>query len=155
MWFTVPTVEATLAGAPSVILLSTLNAAALALWPFTVVRTRGVLQMVSDQSGVTQTYGVALGYAVVSDQAVAIGVTAVPTPVTDKDSDLWFVYEQLFGQFSFASAVGRDASAGFSKDYDSRAMRKVEDGQDIAIVAENEINGTIVINSARMLVKLH
>jgi len=37
----------------------------------------------SDQFVATEGYEIAIGMAVVSDQALAIGVTAVPTPFTD------------------------------------------------------------------------
>ena len=31
----------------------------------------------------------------VSDQAVAVGVSAIPTPVTELSSDLWFVHQWI------------------------------------------------------------
>ena len=74
-------------------LVTSLNAAALALRPFTIVRTRGVLRFSSDQEAATESWGGSFGMAVVSDQASAVGVTAVPTPTTENSSDLWFVYE--------------------------------------------------------------
>jgi len=43
------------------------------------------------------------------------------------------------------------------KDFDSRAMRKVEDGQDIALVAESG-GASVGVNftkSGRFLIKLH
>ena len=72
--------------------LFSLNAAALALRPFTIVRTRFLVSVVTDQVAADELVLGALGMAVVSDQAVAIGVTAVPTPITDMGSDLWFVH---------------------------------------------------------------
>ncbi len=153
-WLFWATTETTLSGAPSVVLTNLLDAAALALLPFTVVRFCGVMHIASDQIVATETYGVALGFAIVTEQASAIGVTAVPTPVADQGSDSWFVYEQMFGRFGFGDITGFSQLGNF-KEIDSRAMRKVEDGQDIVSVVENEINGVQVTLSGRMLIKLH
>jgi len=154
LWLFIDTVEATLSGAPTAVLANSLNATALALRPFTIVRTRGVMHVRSDQTAASQNYGVDVGYAVVSDQAVAIGVTAVPTPLTDKGSDLFFVYEMLFGAYQFSDATGILQRGEFMK-YDSKAMRKVNDDSDLVVTFENEINGAAIIHSARMLIKLH
>ncbi len=146
----------TIAGASGAVLLSSLNAAALALRPFTVVRTRGAMYLQSDQTGANEFQAVAYGRAVVSDQASAIGITAVPTPVTDDGSDLWYMYEWLFNDFTFVSGVGF-GQAGRFKEIDSRAMRKVEDGQDMVSVVESGANtfGLAVHTFTRTLVKLH
>ena len=157
VWLFVDTVEATLSGAPTAVLANVLNAAALALRPFTIVRTRGVLFIRSDQVTNSETYGVDLGYAVVSEQASAIGVTAVPTPLTDKGSDLFFVYEQLFDRIEESSGAGTGVptSTGRFMQYDSKAMRKVGDDEDVVTVLENELAGVLAVHSGRMLVKMH
>ncbi len=155
LWIDDPTVEASLVGSPTAILLSSLSAAGLALRPFTVVRTRGYIQMRSDQNATRETYGIAMGQCVVSDQAVGIGVTAVPTPVSDKASDLWHVYESLFSTQIGTSATGQSAEIGIGRTYDSKAMRKVQEGEDLITVAENEIAGAIFVHTARILLKLH
>ncbi len=153
-WLFIATTETTLAGAPTAVLVTSLDAAALALLPFTIVRTRGVIHIHSDQAGADETYGVAYGEAVVSEQAAAIGVTAVPTPVTDKGSDLWYVYESLFQHLEVVTSASAFDEGAF-KEFDSRAMRKVEEGQNIVSVVENEINGVIVTVTGRQLIKLH
>ena len=158
LWIDDPVVESTLAGAPTATLISSGSAALLALRPFTVVRVRGILHCGSDSVANSERWGVAMGMCVVSDQAVAIGVTAVPTPITDQSSDLWFVYEMLFGRILIGSGAGTGVPTGAGslfKDYDSKAMRKVEEGQDLITVVENSINGVIVVHSARILLKLH
>ncbi len=138
-------------------LLNSLNAAALAIRPFTIVRTRGLLYITSDQQVATETQLCNYGIAVVFDQAVAIGVTAVPTPVTDSGSDLWFVFEPMMNAFTFGDATGF-SNEGTKYDIDSRAMRKVEDGQDAVVVIEAPAvgNGGCVVQAfARILIKLH
>ena len=155
LWIPVDTVETALSGAPTAVLANSLSAAALALRPFTIVRTRGVMHVISDQTVGTETYGADLGFAVVSEQASSVGVTAVPTPLTDKGSDLFFVYEQVFSRFEFKTAVGFEAATGTLLKFDSKAMRKVDGDQDLVITLENEIAGCSVMTSARILLKLH
>ena len=93
--------------------------------------------------------------AVVSDQVSAVGVTAIPTPFTDMASDLWFVHLNLWGDES--KLTDRSTSATRAT-IDSKAMRKVDIGQDIVVVGEMASTpGTGVILSAagRMLVKVN
>ncbi len=155
-WFAISANQSTMAAASTAVLASSLNAAALSLRPFTVIRTRLVFYARSDQQAASEQYSVALGFAVVSDQAIAIGVTAVPTPDTDRDSDLFFVYEDLVGRFTFSDATGF-IEQGVTKYIDSKAMRKVEGGQDVAIVLESTTLSAGVIGhiAGRMLIKLH
>jgi len=154
LWLFLATTDVGVAAGVSTLILS-LNAAALALRPFTIIRTRGTMFVHSDQAAASEIYGNALGAAVVSDQAQAIGVTAVPTPVTDRGSDLFFLYEQVYGKFEFGTAVGFDGDSGQLLHYDSKAMRKVDGDQDVIFSTETEINGCRVVHSGRMLIKLH
>ncbi len=157
VWIPIGTFEATLSGAPSAALGLSLNAAALALRPFTIVRSRGIFQARSDQLAADEIYGADLGMAVVTFQASTVGVTVVPTPVTDKGSDQFFVYEQLFGRIQIGSGAGTGPPTDLSQvvHFDSKAMRKVGEDDDVICAVENEINGVIVVVSGRMLLKLH
>jgi len=156
IWFGIPDTDTNLAAASTAALVVTLNAAALALRPFTVVRTRGYLHIASDQRAASEDWGAALGVAVVSDQAVAIGITAVPTPVTDRGSGLFFLYEEMIGRISVTTDVGV-LEFGKGTSYDSKAMRKVESGQDIAFIIESHttVSAAQVQTAGRMLIKLH
>ena len=156
VWFSFPFAQAMLAASATAALQYLLNVAALALEPFTVVRTRMNWLAISDQSAATETFIGNFGFAVVSDQATAIGVTAVPTPATDQGSDLWFMIDNWIGRFDFIG-TGTANQDLRSKVMDSKAMRKVDIGQDIVGVVEAGIGGSgVTINTAgRMLVKLH
>jgi len=149
--------EITLAAASTASLRGTLTAGTLAIRPFTIIRWRGVFGVRSDQTGALEDYSASFGVAIVSEQAAAIGVSAIPTPETDRGSDLFFVYESLAGQFTFVSGVGFEGQSGAWKQYDSKAMRKVETGQDTAVVVETSAisNGASVHISGRFLIKLH
>ncbi len=105
--------------------------------PETIVRVHGQLHVVSDQAGATERPFGAVGLAVVSNESVAIGVTAVPTPYGDADSDFWFMHRFWAAPMHFASAVGISMRAGWSFDLSSKAMRKVTTDQTVILVMEN------------------
>ena len=111
--------------------------------PFTVMRTRGSLYVRSDQTANTEDPFGAIGFAVVSTPAAAIGVTAVPTPITDESSDLFFVWEPWACNSLVASEIGFDANSLREFKIDSKAMRKVSVDETIVI--------TIVSRSRRPL----
>ena len=156
LWTSITGTGTVLASSTTSALINSANAALLALTPFTVVRVRGYFHIISDQTAAAEDQAVNLSYAIVSEQAVAIGVSAVPTPTIDQGSDLFFVFDTLMAA-QFAGTA--DALRGIGKSYDSRAMRKVEEGQDIAVVVETEVGGVtdglLVRHMGRMLIKLH
>ncbi len=155
LWVGIPRAADTLAASATAALSQSFNAAVLALRPFTIVRTRMQWLTHSDQSAASESFVGNIGLAVVSDQAVAVGVTAIPTPATDLDSDLWFVSEQWPSRFTL---VGSDVTENITpRTIDSKAMRKVEGGQDLIIAVEAGIGGSgvVVIHTGRMLIKLH
>ncbi len=156
-WLDLAPVSNTLGAGSTAVLSNVMTAAELALRPFTVIRTLGIFQMESDQSAANELAHAGFGACVVSDQAVAIGVTAVPTPMTDRVSDLWFMFVEGFNSFLFADATGFASNAGFQTTFDSRAMRKVEEGAQIVFVKETSAisTGAVVRTAGRVLVKLH
>ncbi len=127
------------------------------LSPFTIVRTYVDWFLKSDQTGALELFQAAFGIAVVSDQSAAIGISAIPTPFTDLDSDLWLMHEIMAGGFTFVSGTGFNPVGGVHRSLDSKAMRKVEDGQDVAFTLENSGVGlgTTSLTAGRMLLKLH
>ena len=156
VWLFIPTSEINLAAASTAVLAFSLNAAALAIRPFTIVRTRLAWHTRSDQNAATELWGSSLGFAIVSDQASAIGVTAVPTPITDQGSDLFFVYEENYGAELVATVVGF-TDVGRRVVVDSKAMRRVNDDEDMVVTMENTAftpSGANIIGG-RVLIKLH
>jgi len=122
------------------------------LEPATIIRTRGSLWVKSDQVAAQETSFGALGFSVVTNQANAIGVTAVPTPITDEASDEFFVW------MPFATLIETTVGAikGFEYPFDSKAMRKVTSGQTTVVTLENaSLVGLEFLIKFRMLVKLH
>ncbi len=157
LWASGVAVTSNLTAAGQASNLTLLSSVGLALRPFTVVRSRGIIQISSDQLIATEFVDAGYGHAVVSEQASAIGVTAMPTPTTDSGSDLWLVYERMFLEFAFITAAGFDARGGRILRFDSKAMRKVQDGEQLVTVVEagSLSNGFNVTVHFRMLLKLH
>ena len=102
----------------------------------TVRRTRGWLQITSDQAAAQETQAGGFGALVVSDKALALGITAVPTPITEQDDDGWFMYLN-FAQRNVDSALIQSVMYEF----DSKAMRRVPEGFSVAFVLENANTG--------------
>ena len=138
--------------AGSFLIAASLDTSELPKRPFTITRTIGQLFISSDQAAANEWPFGALGGIVVSDKAIATGATAVPDPVTQVASDEWFLYQPF--------AVAGAADAAFKKwevfDFDSRGQRKVQDGEDVAMVIANSnaTDGLFFVLSFRMLVKL-
>ena len=144
MWIGITGTDTALSGAGTAALFGGFSAAVLGRRPFTIVRTRGYLHVLSDQVGASEVYGAAFGMSVVSEQAVTVGITAVPTSDTDRDSDLFFLYEEFVGRFEFISGVGVNSWGGPGNTiyFDSKAMRKVNDDEDVVIVVESLLIGS-------------
>ncbi len=101
----------------------------------TLVRTRGVLNIESDQAaGIEEQVG-AFGFIRVTDQAIAAGAASIPGPVTDGADDGWVVWVP-FTQSSSATTLG-SVGMGGSWVIDSKAQRIVREGQQLAVMIEN------------------
>jgi len=95
---------------------------------------------------------------VVTDQAAATGVGAVPNPSGidgNPDSD-FFVWQALVEDFIFGDATGLRSNQGRVFQIDSKAMRKVGPNEDIVMIADlNSSVGAIMITHGRRLIQLH
>ncbi len=111
-----------------------------------------MLQIRTDNIALETQIG-AVGFAVVTDQAVAVGVTALPTPITDLASDMFFLHQFLLARTVFATAIGFEAPGGTVIQVDNKAMRKVNDDQDLVITTEGLSDGFIIDIAGRFLVK--
>ncbi len=125
--------------------------------PATIVRVRGGFWVASDQQAGPEVVPGAIGMAIVTDEALAIGVTAVPTPITDQDSESWFLWQPFFTDLRFGTAVGLEYNTYFHVPLESKAMRKVDFGKSLVVVVENSsaTAGMRYIMEFRVLVKLH
>ncbi len=134
-WLSVPFPTAlSLLPADTVILHSNLDALGLAKRPFTITRTIGLLLVQSDQNASPEFGMGALGMIVASDKAVTLGVTAIPDPTVETGDDEWFMYQAFGAEGSASTNVGRPIE---TYAFDSRAQRKVVDGQNVAVMISN------------------
>jgi len=124
--------------------------------PFTVVRTRGIITVRTDQIVSNEDWFGAYGFCIVTEQARAAGVVSIPTPITEETSDVWFVHGFYAGAVTVGSGTAfQELSRVF--EFDSKAMRTVEEGEAIAVVVENASAsaGIAFTLKFRMLIKLH
>ena len=135
--------------------LSNLNANALLLRPFTILRTRLVLGIQTDQESAAEDWSGDFGLIVVSEPASSIGVTAIPTPLSETNAD-WFVHQPLMFSFAFITGAGFDGQKMTQYIVDSKAMRKVgPNDQVVGLVEPRSATGAIITMEGRMLVQLH
>ena len=112
----------------------------------TLVRLRGeFLFYLATSTALNNGYFGAVGVGIFTDAAVAIGVTAVNTPISTEEWDGW-LWHRYFSALSAGaiSAAGASLSGGQSDDVkaalrvevDSKAMRKIPVGMTMAVVVQ-------------------
>ncbi len=107
-------------------------------FPCTVVRTRGSVWVRSDQIAGSEVPFGAVGMMVANQNALTAGAASLLGPITNEDSDNWFMHQFWFGGLVFASAIGLHGSDMWYRfDFDSKAQRKLEDGDGLATMIEN------------------
>ena len=123
----------------------------------TVIRTRGIFTIASDQSSANELQIGALGICVVSDIAAAAGVASIPGPATNAAWGGWMVHQYFARFYEVITAVGVAADFGTSFEVDSKAMRKVDENDRLVVVVENSASahGIEIMESFRFLSKLH
>ena len=124
----------------------------------TLVRTRGhALLYLTAATSTNDGFDGAIGICVVRSEAFAAGITAVPTPITDVDRNIW-LWHQFFSLHG-ASATIDDALGSTTQRFevDSKAMRKINVGDTITAVVEATEVGASSLQirfNTRILVKL-
>ena len=97
---------------------------------------------VSDQTAATEAPQGAMGICVVSDAAVTAGAASLPGPITDLDDDLWLFWTSMHAITTVgATALNVQNLTNPLVHVESRAMRRVVEGQQLAIMGENNAVG--------------
>ena len=104
--------------------------------PETMARLRGLLTVMTDQFTATESPFGAVGMCVVSDEAAAVGITAMPKPYTDAESDLWLFHQYWSAPVSAPTAVGMN-NVAVQYLLDSKAMRKVNEDETLVGIIQN------------------
>ena len=125
----------------------------------TIIRQRGMLTAIlRTTNGAGAGFHCGLGVGVISADALAVGVTAVPGPLTDMGWP-WLIH-RIFDVNSVTATVadGANAVGCFLRlEIDSKAMRKVGPNEAIVAVLESVESGTEVMDvlfDTRLLLKL-
>ena len=103
----------------------------------TLLRTIGLLAVKTDQAAQTEQQQGAFGIIVVSDAAIAVGITAIPGPVTDIEDDGWVVYVPIQQNFLLVTGAGFDTAGSVQYHFDMKGKRKTQEGERLALVVEN------------------
>ena len=96
----------------------------------TVRRARGSISVSAIAGGDIE---VAMGMVVVSDLALAAGSASIPGPITDGSDDGWFVWTPVVSDSPLSTAA-----EGHVVEFDSKAMRRIEEGFGVAVMVENQ-----------------
>jgi len=120
----------------------------------TVVRTRGLFGWRSDQQAANEDQMGAVGIGLVSEQAAALGITAVPHPSTDSGWDGWLWHSYFASSVIFNTGTSVQFDAFNQIVIDSKAMRKVDSEMRLVMVVENDsADGILIYSAKRTLVK--
>ena len=103
----------------------------------TILRNVGIVSVTSDQQAASEDILGAFGLIVVTDIALAAGVASVPGPVSDIEDDGWMVYVPIAQSMAFQDATGVNYDFATQYAFDSKAKRRFQEGQVVALVAEN------------------
>ena len=124
----------------------------------TIVRIRGLISLVlSAVDAPLSGFQGAFGICIVSQDAAAVGPTAIPDPVVDEDWDgwMWHQYYSLIQPIAFAAQSA--ASAVEKLVIDTKAMRKFAANDVLILIGEHLETGTCTMTvsaDSRVLVKL-
>jgi len=116
----------------------------------TIVRLRGAMQCFMNLENVMtvgEGFHCALGIGVVTNEAFAVGLAALPTPLDDAGFDMWMYHRFFDLHIAEATGVGvQVGTAGLSSiqfEVDTKAMRKITVGETLYMVIESAaISGT-------------
>ncbi len=120
--------------------------------PVTLVRAYLSLASFSDQTAAEELSMSAVGMIIISEDAFAVGITAIPGPITDMGSPWW-----LHGFFPTGlqplTSSGEIQPSGVL--FESRSMRKIGTNERVAVVVEVSTSfGINFLHGARILARL-
>ena len=122
--------------------------------PGTIVRSRGRItiqpQVYSADLNIVGAFGIGL----VSSEAAAVGITAIPEPFSDADWGGWMVWQSFALHYEFHDATGSFLESE-AIEIDSKAMRKVEPNSVMVFVAESQGGAFFIAETVRLLQMLH
>ncbi len=112
----------------------------------THLRTVGLLSIRSDQVAASEQQDGAIGMILATDQALSVGITAVPHPITDADDDGWILYQPFSQAILVGDATGFNSHGAVQYHFDTKAKRIIHDGSAIALVLQNSSSTGIIFS---------
>ena len=112
----------------------------------TLVRVRGSLYVQLQSSSAAGNYARgAVGIGVTSVEGFAVGVTGVPTPITEQAAESWIWWENfVLESVTDAEAINTGGIGGYRIPIDTKAMRKLNVGDVVYCAVEcSAVSGTI------------
>ena len=126
----------------------------------TIIRIRGFVRaLLQTATAAGDGFFGAFGIGIATDAAIAVGVTAVPTPLTEEQWDGW-LWHSYFDVRSVTATIAdgvNAAGATVAFEIDSKAMRKFPTNMTLYGATEVVESGTALVElqgQTRMLVKL-
>ena len=124
--------------------------------PFTIMRLRGLLSVYPDQNVIVERITGAFGVMVVNGEAFDAGVASMPTPWAESFDDRWLYHTYWQSSVEENPTTSDYQYNFFNHVIDGKAMRKVNHGDVVVAVIENQSStGAIAQMNFRMGVKLH
>jgi len=122
--------------------------------PVTILRNRGILNIAAQAGSADLIIDGAYGIGVVSDVALALGITAVPGPFDESGWGGWLFHQFFQYQIDVTTDIGRMGGSQFSRQYvvDSKAMRKLGDNERMVEIIESRNGALTVFAPVRTLV---
>ena len=121
--------------------------------PGTIIRSRGIISVKPTTHNSDQDFHGAFGIGLVSAEALAVGVTALPEPFSDADWGGWMVWQPFSFNWDFSDLTGQRFGS-IQMAIDSKAMRKVEPSSAMVFVAESFGGAFSITEQVRLLLKL-
>ena len=122
--------------------------------PTTWARTRGEVTVKPASYVADVDIDGAFGMCIVSSDAFAVGITAIPGPFSDAGWDGWFMWRSFARHFEFASGIGIESFASWPFEVDSKAMRKIPSEGVMVEIAESRAGAFEIAMHTRGLLLL-
>jgi len=124
----------------------------------TIVRLRGAFSAyLRSATAADNGFHCALGVGIASEDAFAVGVTALPNPLDDADWPGWF-YHRFFDIHASGAFAGDQPGGSVAFEVDSKAMRKMGENEivfaNLQVIEDSAATMTVWFDS-RLLAKLH
>ena len=130
--------------------------------PVTIVRIRGagMVLLNTTVAGVNEGYHGAIGIGICTEQAFLAGQASVPDPLNEFDWDgwMWHMFFDIHAVTSTLSDGVNASSASLRFTVDTKAMRKIDEGEILYAKMQTVENGTATMAAwfdTRALVKLN